>query len=162
MSLKNPAQAQTTKALTKRNFNLPKRRTKTLDKLKIDQTTEKTKKKKNSPESTSAPQNKQPRQEQIGTPRPPNLKPSISSGLQRTPTNPSFQEKRRPSVTTEFQWTDPNPHPKKNVDHLQSFTEAGLILRRSQMYSHQNGSKTNSKKRNLNLKPTITARLKTL
>ena len=40
-------------------------------------------------------------------------------------------------------------HPKKNVDHLQTFTEAGMILRRSQMYSHRNGSKTNLKKRDL-------------
>ena len=56
----------------------------------------------------------------------------------------------------------PTHHPKKNVDHLQSFTEAGMILRRSQTYSHRNGSETNSKKRNLDLKPTITARLKTL
>ena len=61
------------------------------------------KKKKNSPESTSGPHNKQPRQERLATPRPPNLMPSTSSGLQRTPPNKSTQEKRRTSVTSEFQ-----------------------------------------------------------
>ena len=39
------------------------------------------KRKKNSPELTSAPYNKQPRQERLATPRPPNPKPSTSSGL---------------------------------------------------------------------------------
>ena len=67
------------------------------------------KRKKNSSESTSAPHNKQPRQERLATPRPPNSKPSTSSGLQRTPQNPLSQEKCRPSATSEFQWTAPNP-----------------------------------------------------
>ena len=40
----NPAQAQMVKALTKRNFNLQKRRTKLLQKHKNNQTTEKMKK----------------------------------------------------------------------------------------------------------------------
>ena len=65
------------------------------------------KRKKNFPESTSAPHNKQSQQERLATPRPPNPKPSTSSGLQRTPPNPSSQEQRRPSVTSEFQWTAP-------------------------------------------------------
>ena len=102
------------KALTKKDFNLPKRRTKPLQKHKNDQTTEKKKKKrKNSPESTSAPHNKQPRQERLATLIPPNPKPSTSSGFQRTPPNQSSQEKRRPSVTSEFQWTAPNPPPQE-------------------------------------------------
>ena len=60
---------------------------------KNDQTTEKMKKerKKNSPES-----NKQPRQERLATPRPPNPKPSNSSDFQWTAPNPPSQEKRRP------------------------------------------------------------------
>ena len=40
----NPVQAQTAKALMKKNYNLPKRRTKPLQKHKNDQTTEKIKK----------------------------------------------------------------------------------------------------------------------
>ena len=67
------------------------------------------KRKKNSPESTSAPYNKQPQQERLATPRPPNPKPSTSSGLLRTPPNPYSQEQRRPPITSEFQWTAPNP-----------------------------------------------------
>ena len=142
----NPAQAQMMKALTKKNFNLPKRRTKPLQKHKNDQTTEKMKKRRRKIlQNLLQPLiNKQPRQERLATPIPPNPKPSTSSGFQRTPPNQSSQEKRRPSVTSEFQWTAPTHHPKKNVDHLQSFTEAGMILRRSQTYSHRNGSKTNS------------------
>ena len=120
------------------------------------------KRKKNSPESTSAPHNKQPRQERLATPRPPNPKPSTSSGILRTTPNTSSQEQRRPSISSEFQWTAPNTYPKKNAGHLQSYTEAGMILRRSQTYSHQNGSKINSKKRNLDSKPTARARLKIL
>ena len=61
-----------------------------------------------------------------------------------------------------FNGPPPTHHPKKNAGHLQSYTEAGMILRRSQTYSHQNGSKMNSKKRNLDSKPTAAARLKTL
>ena len=61
-----------------------------------------------------------------------------------------------------FNGPPPTHHPKKNAGHLQSCTKAGMILRRSQMYSHRNGSKLNSKKRNLYSKPTVTARLKTL
>ena len=110
----NPVQAQTTKALMKKNYNLPKRRTKPLQKHKNDQTIEKMKKrKKNSPESTSAPHNKQPRHERLTTPRLPNPKPSTSSGLHKTPPNPSSQEQRRPSISSEFQWTAPNPSPKE-------------------------------------------------
>ena len=71
------------------------------------------KRKKNSSESTSAPHNKQPRHERLATPRPPNPKPFTSSGLHRTPPNPSSQEPRRPSITSEFQWTGPNPSPKE-------------------------------------------------
>ena len=71
------------------------------------------KRKKNSSESTSAPHNKQPRHERLATPRPPNPKPSTSSGLHRTPPNPSSQEQRRPSISSEFQWTAPNPSPNE-------------------------------------------------
>ena len=71
------------------------------------------KRKKTSPESTSAPYNKQPRQERLATPRPPNPKPSTSSGLLRTLPNPSSQEQRRPPITSEFQWTAPNPPPQE-------------------------------------------------
>ena len=71
------------------------------------------KRKKNSPESTSAPYNKQPRQERLAAPRPPNPKPSTSSGLLRTPPNTSSQEQRRPSISAEFKWTAPNTSPQE-------------------------------------------------
>ena len=34
-----------------------------------------------------------------------------------------------------FNGLPPTHHPKKNIDHLQSYTEAGMTLRRSQTYS---------------------------
>ena len=109
----NPAQAQT-KALTKRNFHLPKTEDEAPPQNTRNIRQPKKLKKKNSPESTSAPHNKQPRQESLATPKPPNPKPSTSSDLQRTPPNPLSQEKRRPSATSEFQWTDPNPPSQEN------------------------------------------------
>ena len=76
------------------------------------------KRKKNSPESTSAPYNKQPRQERLATPRPPNPKPSTSSGLLRTPPNSSSQEQRRPPITSKFNGPPPTHHPKNNAGHF--------------------------------------------
>ena len=163
MSLKNsstnPAQAQMTKARTKRNFKLPKRRTKSLHKHKIDQTTETTKKerkilqnllqplKTNNPDrSVSLCLDHQTQSLQLHP---------LFSGLPLTKKNVDLQH-------LNFSGLPLTHHPKKNVDHPQSFTEAEMTLRRSQSYSHLNGSKKNSKKRNLGLKPTITARLKTL
>ena len=120
------------------------------------------KRKKNSPESTSAPHNKQPRQERLATPRPPNPKPSTSSGLLRTTPNTSSQEPRRPSITSEYQWTAPNPSP-------QDKRRPPPIIYRSRDDSEAIPSvlssewiKNEFKKRNLDSKPTATARLKTL
>ena len=59
------------------------------------------------------PYNKQPRQERLAAPRPPNPKPSTSSGLLRTPPNTSSQEQRRPSISAEFKWTAPNTSPQE-------------------------------------------------
>ena len=163
MSLKNPAQAQTTKVLTKRNFNLPKRRTKPFHKLKIDQTTEEMKKRRKILQNLLQP---------LKTNNPDR---SVSLRLDHQTQSLQFHLAFRGLPLTHhpkknvdlqlhlsFNGLPPTHHPKKNVDHLQSFTEAGMIVRRSQTYYHRNGSKTNSKKRNLDLKPTITEKLKTL
>ena len=144
----NLAQAQMMKALTKRNFNLPKRRTKPLQKHKNDQTTEKRRKILQNL-LRSAPHNKQPRQERLATPRSPNLKPSTSSGLQFRGLPLTHHPKKNVDLQLHlsFNGLPPTHHPKKNVDHLQSYTEAGMTLRQSQTYSHRNGSKANSKEK---------------
>ena len=121
------------------------------------------KRKKNSQESTSAPYNKQPRQERLAMPRPPNPKPSTSSGLLRTPPNPSSQEQRWPTISSEFQWTAPNLPPQEQRRPF-------LIIYRSRDDSECDPKRTLigmdqkwiKKKKNLNSKPTATARLKTL
>ena len=76
------------------------------------------KRKKNSPESTSALYNKQPRQERLATPRPPNTKPSTSSGLLRTPPNPSSQEQVDLQSHLSFNGPPPTHHPKNNAGHF--------------------------------------------
>ena len=125
-------------------------------------TIEKIKKnKKKSPESTSAPLNKQSRHERLAAPRPPNPKPSTSSGLHRTPSNPSSQE-RRPSTSSEFQWTAPNPSPKEKrrpppiIYRSRDDSEAIPNVLSSEWINNE------FKKRNLDSKPTAMARLKTL
>ena len=111
----NPVQAQTTKALMKKNYNIPKRRTKPLQKHKNDQTIKKIKKGRKTlqnllPLITNNPDMSVSLRLDHQTQNP---KPFTSSGLHRTPPNPSSQEPRRPSITSEFQWTGPNPSPKE-------------------------------------------------
>ena len=140
----NPVQAQMMKALTKRNFNLPKRRTKPLQKHKNDQTTEKMKKgrkilqnllqplKTNNPDrSVSLHLDHQTQSLQLHL------------AFRGLPLTHHPKKKVDLQLHLSFNGLPPTHHPKKNVDHLQSFTEAGIILRRSQTYSHRNGSKTN-------------------
>ena len=162
-SLTNPVQAQTAKALMKKNYNLPKRRTKPLQKHKNDQTTEKIKKGRkilqnllqplitNNPDmSVSLRFDHQTQNRQL------HLAFRVLPLTHLPKNNADLQ------FHLSFNGPPPTHHPKKNAGHLQSYTEAGMILRRSQTYSHRNGSKMNSKKRNLDSKPTFTAKLKTL
>ena len=167
MPLKNPStnqvQVQTTKALMKKNYNIPKRRTKPLQKHKNDQTIEKMKKGRKTLQNLLQPRITN------------NPDMSVSIRLDHQTQNRSLHlafiglplthlPKNHADLQSHLNFNGPAPthHPKKNADHLQSYSEAGMILRRSQTYSHRNGSKMNSKKRNLDSKPTATARLKTL
>ena len=149
MSLKNSstnlAQAQM-KALTKKNFHpsphpLPNGGGSTSPNTRTIWQPKEWKRKKSFPESTSAPHNKQPSQE---------LSLCPDHQILNLPLHLLFSEPPR------------THHCNKNIDHLQSFTKAGKTLRRTQPYSQLIGMKMNSKKRNSDLKPVITARLKTL
>ena len=134
----NPAQAQIMKALTKRNFNLPKRRTKPLQNHKNDQTTEKMKKGRKILQNLLQP---------LITNNPDR---SVSLRLDQLhlafrgfPLTHHPKKNVDLQLHLSFNGLPPTHHPKKNVDHLQSYTKAGMTLRQSQTYSHRNGSKTN-------------------
>ena len=148
----NPAQAQT-KALTKRNFHLPKLRTKLLHKTQeISDNRKNLKKRKilqnllqplitNNPDrSVSLRLNHQTLSLQLHLTfrgRPLTHYPKKNVDLQ---------------LHLSFNGQPLTHHPKKIVDNLQSYTEAGKTLRRSQTYSHRNGSKVNTKKDKFGLK----------